>query len=138
MGSWGYHTFEDDATCDWLYELIDADDPRSFLRSSLGVEEIQGYYLEYEKCCSILGAAETVYALLHGVRKNPPEEFVQWVKEHEGLNISDLKPICIHSLNRLLSDNSELNELWSENLQDYHAWKQNIEVMRSAFENNGR
>ncbi|HBL47335.1 DUF4259 domain-containing protein [Gimesia sp.] len=132
MGAWGYRTFEDDSTCDWAEDLYDAEKAVPFLRESLTPEAADGY-LEYDDCCSILGAAETVYALLFEVRDNPPEKFQEWVQNHRGLDVTDLKPVCVLALNRVLSENSELNELWSENSTEYPEWKGNVEHMIHAF-----
>ena len=132
MGAWGCTTFEDDSTCDWAYDLYAAENTVQFLRESLTPEETDDY-LEYDDCCSILGAAETVYSLLFEVRDNPPVEFQEWVKNHRGLDVTDLKPVCVLALNRVLSENSELNELWTENSTEYPEWKGNIERMIHAF-----
>ncbi|WP_339683786.1 DUF4259 domain-containing protein [Gimesia maris] len=132
MGAWGYNTFEDNSTCDWAYDLYTAKNTVQFLRESLTPEDSDDY-LEYDDCCAILGAAEAVYSLLFEVRDSPPVEFQEWVQNHRGLDVTELKPVCVLGLNRVLSENSELNELWSENSTDYPEWKGNIEGMIHAF-----
>ncbi|MDF1743638.1 MAG: DUF4259 domain-containing protein [Gimesia sp.] len=132
MGAWGYHTFEDDVTCDWAYDLYNTEDPHQFLLLSL-TQHLSDGYIEYDSCSSFLGAAETIYALLFHIRDNHPDNFKEWIQNNRDLKVADLKPMCVRSLNRVLSEKSELNELWSENEEDYSNWKNNIEVMLNAF-----
>ena len=61
MGAWGHKTFEDDTSCDWVYDLKDSDDPVNFLQESL-IPEDEGY-IEYQDGCAILGACEAIYAI---------------------------------------------------------------------------
>ncbi|WP_339736268.1 DUF4259 domain-containing protein [uncultured Gimesia sp.] len=133
MGAWGYKTFEDDTTCDWLDDLYEAEDPYRFLLSSLNPEQNDGF-LDDLVCSSILGAAETVFSLLFQVRDNPAEEFKEWIQNNQDLPVNDLKPNCIKSLKRVLSDDSELNEIWSDSGEDYINWRKNIESMIEALE----
>ncbi|QDU08163.1 DUF4259 domain-containing protein [Gimesia aquarii] len=135
MGSWGYKTFEDDTTCDWLYDLYEAEDPHSFLLSSLNPGQSDGF-LDDLDCSKVLGAAETVFSLLFQVRDNPPEEFKEWIQKNQDLPVNDLKSNCIHSLKRVLSEDSELNNIWSDSGEDYRNWKNNIQMMIDAFDPN--
>lgn len=136
MGAWGYHTFEDDTTCDWLSSLYEAEDPRGFLISSLNPGQDDSP-LDYLDCSSILGASETVFSLLYHIRDNPPAEFKEWIQNHQILPVTDLKNDCIQSLRRVLSEDSELSEIWSDSGEDYQGykiWRSNIDEMIKTFE----
>lgn len=132
MGAWGYKTFEDDTTCDWLYDLYETEEPHRFLLSSLNPEQSDGV-LDDLGCSSILGAAETVFSLLFQVRDSPTVEFREWIQNNQDLQVNDLKIKCIQSLKRVLSEDSELNEIWSDSGEDYINWRKNIESMVEAF-----
>jgi hypothetical protein len=132
VGAWGFRTFEDDTTCDWIWELTDASEPLLFLKESLRIDGSEDY-LEYDQGASLLAASETVYALAFGLREDPPEDFQTWVASNGSLEVSNLFPHCIEGLRRLTSQNSELNELWAENDELYPKWKANIQQMVDAF-----
>lgn len=132
MGAWGYRTFEDDMTCDWVWELADSSDPLRFIRESLSLDGAQDY-MEYDTCAVVLAASEAVYSIAFGLREDPPDDFKEWVTSNSELDVSDLCPLCITGLNRLLSDNSELNELWAENDDLYSEWRANVQQMIDAF-----
>lgn len=132
MGAWGYQTFEDDTTLDWVYDLIDATDPIQFLKKSLNPDDPEGY-LDYDSGCGILGAAEAVHAVLIGHRYDPPDEFEQWVRAHRTLDVKSLLPDCKNGLNQVLGDSSELNELWAENEEDYLKWCENVQQLLNAL-----
>ena len=132
MGAWGYKTFEDDTTCDWVWELADSSDPLQFIKESLSLDGSEDY-MEYDSCAAVLAASEAVYSIAFGLREDPPEDFKSWVSSHSDLNVSDVSPLCLTGLSRLLSENSELHELWTENDELYSKWRANVQQMIDAF-----
>ena len=132
MGAWGHRTFEDDTTCDWVWELADSPDPLSFISSSLTLDG-SDEYLEYDTGASVLAASEAVYAIAFGVRDGAPDDLKAWATSHADLDVSSIFAKCVAGLTRLLSDNSELNELWSENEELYPKWRANAQQMIDAF-----
>ena len=127
MGAWGHKTFQDDTTCDWVYELQETEDPIEFLRESLTPEDEN--YIEYDNGCGILGASEAIYGICHDSRDQENEEFTSWVAANKGLDVTTLKGLAVSSMQKVLSENSELNELWSENEEFYPQWREEIEAM---------
>ena len=127
MGAWGYETFADDITCDWLSELLESKNPLLFLDESLSIEDID--YIEYDNGCRIIGACEALYSIKHSLRETTKEEFIEWVNNNKDLDINSLLLKAIDSATFVLSDRSELKELWSENEEDYPKWVKNIELL---------
>lgn len=132
MGTWGYQTFEDDTACDWLSEL-EKSKGTEVLERSLSPEGDEESYLESEDGIGILAAAEIVYGLLNGPREGLPEEAIQWIGDHQHLDVSCLKPVCERQLGRVLFEHSELRELWEENEEEYPAWKSHVQTLLEGF-----
>jgi hypothetical protein len=127
MGAWGHKTFQDDTTCDWVYDLQDAEDPITFLKQSLTPENED--YIEYDDGCSILGACEAIYGIKHGSRDPEAEEFTTWVDSNKNLDLSDLTALAGSAAQKVLGDNSELKELWEENEELFPQWREEIESL---------
>ena len=123
MGAWGFKTFEDDSSLDWLADLADAK-PHQFLRECLDLDGID--CLEYMHCTGVLCSAVMIDGLLNGPTDDLPEEALEWLKTHKKLKVTPLVPLAIEGLDRLLEDESELNELWRENTELYRNWKKSI------------
>lgn len=128
MGAWGYLTFEDDESLDWLSDLCDQDSPSSFLKECLNLKGID--YLEYQACTGVLCAAVMIDGLLNGPAKDLPEEAIQWLASHPKLRVSRLVAPAISGLERLLGGDAELHELWKENRELYPKWKMRIQSLK--------
>jgi hypothetical protein len=132
VGAWGHRTFEDDTTCDWVWELAETSAPVAFLKESLNVDGLDDY-MEYDACASVLAASEAVYSVIFGIRDDPPDDFKNWVSAHSDLDLASVIPDCVTGLKRLLAENSELNELWEENEDLYPRWRENVQQLVDAF-----
>jgi len=132
MGTWGIKTFEDDDARDWIYKLEDTDDPLVFLRDSLKYPETNVYF-DSIRAKLVLCASEIIYGLLQTPREGVPENAVDWINSNKGLDVSDLKDLCIKGIDRVLADNSELKDLWSENTDLYQQWQDNVRSLQNAF-----
>jgi hypothetical protein len=124
MGAWGFKTFEDDSSLDWLGDLGEEEKPLPFLKECLNLDGID--YMEYFHCTGVLSSAVMIDGLLNGPKEDLPEEALEWLKANTKLKVAPLVPIAIDGLERVLGDDSELNELWRENKELYPKWKKSI------------
>ncbi|MFC4992269.1 DUF4259 domain-containing protein [Rubritalea tangerina] len=129
MAAWGTKTFEEDTANDWIQELIDSDEPREFLVDSLSTDS---GYVEADQGSTILAAGETLIALLDEPRAGVPGELVDWVGDNECDDVSDLPAIAVGSVDKVLSEESELREIWSES-EEFDEWLENVESMREVL-----
>jgi len=129
MGAWGMGVFDDDTSCDLLYEAMETD-ALSFIKKAQNHKDAE--YLEYDECHEVIVAASIMDYILNGTKYNHNTEgYDEWLSKQGKEGIEDLKSDISEGLRRVLSEESELNELWLENEEDYPAWKGNIESILS-------
>ena len=124
MGAWGIGVFDDDSSCDLIFDVIETD-AESFIVKTM--EHKGSEYLEYEECHEVIVAGAIMDMLLNKtVFAHQNEEFDEWLSKQNMANLHTYKNDLVECLNLVLSDKSELNELWEENEEDYPKWKSNI------------
>jgi hypothetical protein len=129
MGAWGMGVFDDDTSCDLLYEAMETD-ALSFIKKAQNHKDAE--YLEYDECHEVIVAASIMDYILNGTKYNHNTDgYDEWLSKQGKEGIEDLKSDISESLRRVLSEESELNELWLENEEDYPTWKVNIESILS-------
>ena len=133
MGAWDYGIFDDDTAYEFTEEI--KNDATAFFKASFD-NAIATDYLGYDDCHAVTVSAAYLDNLLNGTTYRTDSEEQEdesnvnnFQKLHGDLQIDDLKPLAVRSLEIVISDNSELNELWSENDELYPKWKQNIEEL---------
>ncbi len=131
MGAWGLKAFENDDASDWIYDLEETSD-LSLIESTLNLS--QDEYLESPDGCNILAAAEVILALQGKPRDGFPEGAANWVSSNASLDATPLTNLAISSLEKILSEESELRELWEET-EDYEGWKNDVLSIKSALQN---
>ena len=119
MGSWGLGTFEDDIACDWLEDLQESD-PIAFFAHCLDLSDLQ--YVEFLACVGVVCTAEIIHALICEPRTGLPAAALQWLGEHQGLNVVPFISDTITGLRRVLGPDSEMRELWEDNDAMHDAW----------------
>lgn len=130
MGAWGPKTFEDDTANDWIAELVDSDDARSFLMDSI---QVGSDGLEADECSVVLAASETIVAILDEPRAGIPDELVDWLGDNDCDDISDLPAIAAKSVKKVMADDSEMNELWQEG-EGYEEWRAEVEQLKEILD----
>lgn len=124
MGTWGIHTFDDDAACDWLYRLEDepaVEVMKNSLEAALGDE-----FLDRDVGMEALCACEAL-ALVFGVPSaSLPDNLSELLGDVETTRVTHLLPKALTVLASLTGERSELNDLWRENKTDYPRWLQHI------------
>ena len=120
MGAWGSGTFEDDVACDWLEDLYDSD-PIALFRECLDLSD-QGDYIEYVACVGVICTAEMIHGLLQGPREGLPAAALEWLPEHEALDVRPLLPPAIAAVRRVLGEGSEMREMWADESERYGEW----------------
>ncbi len=124
MGAWGMGVFDDDTSCDLIYEIIESD---AFTFISNAIKHKDSDYLEYEECHEVIVAGAVLDNLLNGTcYAHNSEDFDDWLTKQDRSKLAPLKAEVCSCLSLVLSDKSELNELWEENEEDYPEWKKNI------------
>ncbi|ABD81096.1 DUF4259 domain-containing protein [Saccharophagus degradans] len=125
MGAWGMGVFDDDTSCDLLYDAMDTD-AGTFIAKAVGHKDSD--YLEYDDCHEVIVSGAILDSLLVGTKySHETEGYDDWLSKQDKSALSKYKEDIVSGLNLVLSDKSELNELWQENEEDYPTWKSNIE-----------
>ena len=131
MGAWGIKTFENDDASDWIYGLEEASD-LSLIEDTLKLAESD--YLEEPDGCNILAALEVILVLQGKACSGLPEEASAWAAKHVSLDTTSLVSLAITSLERVLSEDSEIKELWEES-EDFQNWRSDVLSIKAALEN---
>ena len=123
MGSWGFETFEDDATLDWVVDFLE--DPgfhtvEKALDSAISTEG----YLDDLAAAGALAAAEVVAAVNGRPSKLLPEEVTRWVALQEECE-DTLLAKATRAVSRVF-ENSELREIWQD-MQAVDKWKEAVD-----------
>jgi len=131
MGAWGMGVFDDDTSCDLLYEAMESN-AKAFIENVVGKDVSE--YLEYEEGHEYIVSGAIVDSILNKTNySHNTEGYDEWLAEQSPELVEEFIPKIITGLNRVLSENSELNELWMENEEDYPEWKSNIEKIITAL-----
>ena len=132
MGAWGANTFDNDAACDWGYELEAASDLSPVREALARVVAVGADYLDPDVACEALAACEVIARLKGnwGVRDAYTETVDRWVSEHPTEPSSDLVDQALAAIDRVLSSPSELLELWDEDGEN-EEWHDAVANLRS-------
>ncbi|MBA3818330.1 MAG: DUF4259 domain-containing protein [Deltaproteobacteria bacterium] len=114
MGAWGPDTFENDAACDWIADLVEVHD-LSVVEAAIAVARETGDdYLDVDDGCEALASCEVVARLqgAGGKRDAYSEELDAWVKAHPIPLPPELVANALEAIERVTGKDSELAELW--------------------------
>ena len=124
MGAWGSGVYEDDSSCDLLWEAMESN-VKSFVSGATAYKDAA--YLEYEDCHRVIVAGSILDSLLNATDyQHGTDGYDEWLSRQERTGLSALKADIIVGLKIVISDKSELNELWQENEEEYLSWQKNI------------
>lgn len=127
MGAWGTGIFDDDTSCDIIYEVMKGNVNELFEKVS---EYKDSEYLEYEECYEILVSGAILEANINGTKyQDAVDGFDSWVSSQNIDIPTSLQENIVLSLKLVISDNSEINELWEESEDAYPTWKGNVESL---------
>jgi hypothetical protein len=132
MGAWSHEPFGNDDANDWAYGLERARD-LELIESTLDkVLESEGY-LEAAQASEAVGAVEVIAKLLgRGTQSDAyTEKIDEWVNTVGLKPSSSLLAKASRTLDRILSDDSELRELWLE--EGTGDWKNSIATLKKAI-----
>lgn len=133
MGAWSHEPFGNDDANDWAYRLEDAKD-LGLIESTLDqVLESEGY-LEAPQASEAVGAVEVIAKLLgRGTLSDAyTEKIDEWVKTVALKPSPSLLEKARRTLDRVMSDDSELRELWQE--EGTGDWENSIANLKKAVE----
>ena len=132
MGAWSHEPFSNDDANDWAYGLEDAKD-LGLIESALDkVLESEGY-VEAPEASEAVGAVEVIAKLLgRGTQSDAyTEKIDEWVNTVGLKPSSSLLAKASRTLDRILSDDSELRELWQE--EGTGDWESSIAKLKKAI-----
>ncbi len=133
MGAWGNRSFDNDDAADWLLDLIDGSD-LDLVRHTLSKAVDSGDYLEAPDASQAIAAAEVVAAALGRTTQAAQEEegLADWLARTRPSVPTDLVPLAVRALDRILAPNSELRELWEES-EEFADWQSEVDGLRSKL-----
>ncbi len=133
MGAWSHEPFGNDDANDWAYGLDEARD-LGLIESALDkVLDSEGY-LEAPVASEAVGAVEVIAKLLgRGTQSDAyTEQIDEWVKTVGLKPSSALLEKASRTLDRIMSDDSELRELWQE--EGTGDWESSIANLKKAID----
>ena len=135
MGAWGLDVFENDAACDWVYDLESkgADHISATLESVLSVGN---EFLAADIGSQGLAAVEVVARLLGqpGQSGNSTESLDAWLASNSFTPSADLTKAAVATIEAVLGAKSELAELWAEEPESSAQWRESVEGLRRRLE----
>jgi hypothetical protein len=124
MGTWDIHSFANDAATDWLYSLTECED-LDFIDSTLDVVVEAGEdYLGADPAQEAVAAVEILARLRGkpGLQDETTEDADAWASEHRLRVSKALIAKAQKTLDRILTEPSELMDLWRES-DEFDTWK---------------
>jgi hypothetical protein len=134
MGAWGTGVFENDDAADFVGDVVEGNSLAPIKAAIDRVLQIEGEYLEAPDASQALAAA-AILALLKdkasaGVETT--EALGEWVGRTKISPPKDLLENARHSIERILTEPSELLELWSES-DEFAEWKSSTEKLAAML-----
>jgi hypothetical protein len=132
MGAWGVGTFDNDAACDWKYDLEQTNDLRVVAATLGAVLAVGDDFLDSDEACNGLAACEVIARLKGnwGPRNAYTESVDKWVLTHPQPPPPETVRDAVAVIDRVLTEPSELMELWSDNT----AWEEGVKDLRKRVE----
>jgi Domain of unknown function (DUF4259) len=132
MGTWGTGPFDDDGASDWVWELQEATDWAVVEQALRGAADVSGSsYLEAPDGQIAWAGAAVVAAALPSPAVAVTPEVAEWLSTHAEELPTDLRPLALRAVQRVMAANSELAELWAEAGED--EWRSNMETLAAAL-----
>lgn len=132
MGTWNYGIFDNDDAYDFVEEI--KKDAEEFFARAFNLAG--GSEIDSDLGVAMLVSAAYLDNYINGTEYRIDGDFgkhsVNNYKSFAKIDESDLgewKAKAVHSLNKVLSKNSELRELWEENEELYPKWKKMVEEL---------
>lgn len=113
MGAWGFDTFENDAACDWTYDL--GKTGAALVAQTLEkMLETGQDYLESDAASCGLAACEVVarWKGKWGAQNSYTESLDAWITSHPSSPTDELVQKALAVIDRVFAPESELVELW--------------------------
>ncbi|MFA6045195.1 MAG: DUF4259 domain-containing protein [Phycisphaerales bacterium] len=135
MGAWGVGPFENDAACDWEWQLEKVDD-LSVIQQALEAAskgDPEDDFLDADIASEAVAACEVLARLQGNPGKSDSytEAVDRWVAGHPLTPSASLIKLARAVLDRVVSEQSELRELWDES--DSVEWLASIESIRARI-----
>ena len=134
MGAWSHESFGNDDACDFGSELEESEDTAQIEAALDAVLSAGSGYLEAPESSVAIAAAEAVARLQGnwGKRDAYSEPVDSWVAAVKLVPPANLVAKAHQSLQRILTEPSELLELWSES-EDKGLWVAAVHELKSRI-----
>ncbi|MEU4119078.1 DUF4259 domain-containing protein [Kitasatospora sp. NPDC028055] len=131
MGTWDIGPFENDMAADFADALDEAaENEREVLVRSTLIRAIQTRdYLESPEGAEVVAAAALIAAQCPG---GEPLNTSYGPDEALPIFATDLRPLAVEALDRVVAEESELADLWDETV-DGPKWRQTISRIRAVL-----
>ena len=142
MGTWANDPFGNDIACDWVFDLLKKAKSWGFRNQSLAFirATLEEALSADEDCLNArvadraIAAADTVARLRgHFFEKNAYTKSLDaWVEKQTAPVPQELVALALSSIDRILTEPSELVDLWEES-GEAESWKIQIEGLRERL-----
>ena len=134
MGAWGYGVFDDDTAYDFTTDIQEGDAVH-FFRESFQTA-LKADYIGIDEGHAVTVSAAYMDAILNGTtyRHDEQEAFEVFVARHKNLNVSDLKPLAISALRKVMGPQSELVDVWIDHAELYQKWRETLASLIKRLE----
>jgi hypothetical protein len=130
MGAWDITSFGNDDAADWAVDLLETEQPASFIENTLALAKGDGY-LEAPEGCQVLAAAAVIASACGKKPQGLPEDIGEWLRGREG-SIKPLASTALAALQRVRSAESELLDLWQET-GDFSVWCADLDAISATL-----
>ena len=128
MGAWDM--FGNDDAADWALDLLESEQPASFIENTLAIAKGDGY-LEAPDGSQIVAAAAVIASACGKAPQGFPEDIGEWLRGKEG-TFKPLASTALAALQRVRSEPSELLDLWQET-DDFSAWFGDLDAISTTL-----
>lgn len=128
MGAWDTGIFDDDTAYDVLYTLAAAENPRAQIIEWFDTTSDTDYFI-YGDCHCMLVSGAMIDAALNGteIPNTIGSMYTDVLEQLKQDDLTELRPIAVVRLEKVLNGPSELKELWSENKELYPVWRASVQ-----------
>ena len=135
MGAWDAGPFDNDSAADFADDLDDAPEHErvAMIRTALATAAGNDTYLDLDEGAPAVAAAALVASRLPGGEQFAPNGYGPETPVPD--LPTNLVPLAISAVDRVLAANSELAALWSEDMRAQRPWHTSMQQLKSVLLN---
>jgi hypothetical protein len=134
MGAGGTGIFEDDTAIDFLYDLLEIEEPIPEMEAIFATIETDKYIEMDDGSATLVSAAILAHwHSEHQIDVDATTRFEEWLIEHKQPVSEVLRKRAVKALRRIEGNESELCELWADS-DDYTEWRRGVKKIIVSLE----